>query len=113
MLQHEGHQNRKIPSFLSGATAWGSTTYLAMHGTISELARPGEESKHHRITAWLRLECTLKPTQFQPSCNGQGCHSVDQAPQGPIQPGLECLQGWGGDRTVLAAMSKGRKGNVA
>jgi len=27
-------------------------------------------------------------------CHGQGCHTVDQAAQGPIQPGFECLQGW-------------------
>ena len=28
-------------------------------------------------------------------CHGQGCHPAAQAAQGPIQPGLEHLQGWG------------------
>jgi len=27
--------------------------------------------------------------------HGQGCPPPAQAAQGPIQPGLECLQGWG------------------
>ena len=33
--------------------------------------------------------------QFQPSCCVQGYQPQDQAAQGHIQPGLECLQGWG------------------
>ena len=28
-------------------------------------------------------------------CQGLGCHPLDQAAQGPIQPGSERLQGWG------------------
>ena len=32
-------------------------------------------------------------TQFQLS-HGQCCHPLHQAAQGPIQPGLEHLQGW-------------------
>ena len=28
-------------------------------------------------------------------CYGQGCQPADQAAQSHIQPGLECLQGWG------------------
>ena len=28
-------------------------------------------------------------------CQGQGCPPPAQVAQGPIQPGLECLQGWG------------------
>lgn len=28
-------------------------------------------------------------------CHGQGYQPLDQAAQGPIQPGLECCQGWG------------------
>jgi len=27
-------------------------------------------------------------------CHGQGCHPLDQAAWGPIQPGLQHLQGW-------------------
>jgi len=33
--------------------------------------------------------------QFQPLCYVQGCQPAAQAAQGHIQPGLECLQGWG------------------
>ena len=33
--------------------------------------------------------------QFQPPCYVQGHQPPDQAAQSHIQPGLECLQGWG------------------
>ena len=33
--------------------------------------------------------------QFQPPANVQGHQPPDQAAQSRIQPGLECLQGWG------------------
>ena len=45
---------------------------------------------------WLGLEGT--PKIQRPSSNPlpwAGCHPLDQAAQGPIQPGLEHLQGWG------------------
>ena len=32
---------------------------------------------------------------FQPPYHVQGCQPPDQAAQSHIQPGLECLQGWG------------------
>ena len=44
---------------------------------------------------WLKTEETLNIIQPQHSCCGQGCHPPDQAAQGPIQLGLEYLQGWG------------------
>ena len=34
-------------------------------------------------------------TQFQPPCYVQGHQPLDQTAQSCIQPGLECLQGWG------------------
>jgi len=34
-------------------------------------------------------------TEFQPPCYVQGHQPPDQAAQSHIQPGLECLQGWG------------------
>ena len=34
-------------------------------------------------------------TPFQPPCYVQGRQPADQAAQSHIQPGLECLQGWG------------------
>jgi len=33
--------------------------------------------------------------EFQPPCYVQGCQPLDRAAQSHIQPGLECLQGWG------------------
>ena len=40
------------------------------------------------------LKVTSQPTHPNP-CRGQGCPPPAQAAQGPIQPGLERLQGWG------------------
>ena len=51
--------------------------------------------KNHRIVEWLMLEYTLKTIGFQTPYHGRGSHPPDQAAQDSIQPGLECLQGWG------------------
>jgi len=45
----------------------------------------------HRIIEWPGLKRTTMIIEFQPPCYVQGC----QAAQSHIQPGLECLQGWG------------------
>ena len=37
----------------------------------------------------------LKDHPVPAPCHGQGCPPPAQAAQGPIQPGFECLQGWG------------------
>jgi len=47
---------------------------------------------NHRITEWFGLEGISKPTQYPPWA---GLPSTSAAAQGPIQPGLEHLQGWG------------------
>jgi len=44
---------------------------------------------------WLELEWTLKTIKVPTPCHGQGYHPPAQAAQGPIQAGLEHLQGWG------------------
>jgi len=49
----------------------------------------------HRILEWPGLKSTTVVTEFQPPCYVQGCQPPDQAAQSHIQPGLECLQGWG------------------
>ena len=46
------------------------------------------------IVEWLRLEGTLKLTQSH-LMPWAGLPPSSSAAQGPIQPGLECLQGWG------------------
>jgi len=53
-------------------------------------------SQNHRMVG---LEGTSRITELQPSCYRQGHQPpyliATQAAQGPIQPGLEHLQGWG------------------
>ena len=49
----------------------------------------------HRIIEWPRLKRTIMITKFQPPCYVQGHQPLDQDAQSCIQPGLECLQGWG------------------
>jgi len=49
----------------------------------------------HRVTEWPGLKRTTMIIEFQPPCYVQGHQPPDQAAQSHIQPGLECLQGWG------------------
>ena len=64
------------------------------------LVNPAGENKKgvYRIIEWPRLEGTSRITKLQPACHMQGHqppHFIPgQAAQGPIQPGLEHLQGW-------------------
>jgi len=50
---------------------------------------------HHRIIEWPGLKRTTMIMEFQPPCYVQGRQPPDQAAQSHIQPGLDCLQGWG------------------
>jgi len=54
-----------------------------------------ENLKNHRIIEWPGLKRTTMIIEFQPACYVQGCQPLDEAAQSHIQPGLECLQGWG------------------
>ena len=38
---------------------------------------------------------TFKSNLVQPPCNEQGHLQLDQVVQNPVQPDLECFQGWG------------------
>ena len=49
----------------------------------------------HRITELFELEGALTGYLVQPPCNEQGHLQLAQVVQSPIQPDLECLQGWG------------------
>ena len=51
------------------------------------------ESYH--IVEWPGLKRTTMIMEFQPFCYVQGHQPLVQAAQSHIQPGLECLQGWG------------------
>jgi len=52
-----------------------------------------KESK--RIIESLELERTFKGHQVQLPCSEQGHPQLYQVAQSLVQPGLECLQGWG------------------
>ena len=47
------------------------------------------------ITLLFELEGTLKSHLVQLPCNEQGHLQLHQVAQSPIQPDIECLQGWG------------------
>ena len=51
--------------------------------------------QYHRIIEWPGLKRTTVIISFQPPCYVQDRQPADQAAQSHIQPGLECLQGWG------------------
>jgi len=50
------------------------------------------ESQNHRM-AWVGKDHNAHPVPIP--CYVQGHQPADQAAQSHIQPGLECLQGWG------------------
>jgi len=54
-----------------------------------------DSSEPCRSTEWPGLKRTSKIIQFQPPCYVRGHQPAAQAAQSHIQPGLECLQGWG------------------
>jgi len=49
----------------------------------------------HRIIECFGLEGNFRCHLAQSPCSEQGHLQLDQAAQSPIQPGLECFQGWG------------------
>jgi len=49
------------------------------------------------IMEWFGLEGTFRGPLAQPPCSEQGHLQPDQVAQSPVQPGLECSQGWGID----------------
>ena len=65
------------------------------------------ENHKNRITeslcglGWKRPQSPHRPN---PS-HGQGCPPPAQAAQSPIQPGLECLQGWGTTASLGSCVS--------
>jgi len=83
-----------------GTTHCPTPVYQHQLSTMLGAALTLELQKHyHRIIEWLGLEGTSRIMKIQHPCHRQGHqppHLIpDQAAQGPIQPGLECLQGWG------------------
>ena len=78
---------------------WSSTECVLDHGSASphlQGMHPQEFtlSQNHRVIERIGLEGTLKITQFQIPCHGQGYLPLDQVAQSPIQPDLEHFQGW-------------------
>ena len=73
---------------------------LSFHWTSKTGAKAGSLGLgvallNHRIIEWLGLKRTSKIMEFQCPCYVQGHQPLDQAAQSHIQPGFECLQGWG------------------
>ena len=62
----------------------------------SNIVSIGSVAAHmnHRIVECFGLERAFKDHIVQPPCSAQG-HLLDQVAQNPIQPELECFQGWG------------------
>jgi len=58
----------------------------------------------HRITESFELEGTLRGHLVQLPCNEQGHLQFHQVNQSPIQPDLECLQGWDINHPTLGNM---------
>ena len=54
-----------------------------------------EKKKSYRIIKCFGLEGTFRGHLAQLPCSKQGHLQLDQVAQSPIQPGLECFQGWG------------------
>ena len=50
---------------------------------------------NYRIIQFFGLEETFRGHLAQPPCSEQGHLQLDQVAQSPVQPGLECFQGWG------------------
>ena len=49
---------------------------------------------NHRLVQWFGLEGTFRGHLVQPHCHEQGHLQPDQVAQSPVQPDLECFQGW-------------------
>ena len=52
-------------------------------------------SQEHRTTERCGWEGTFRGHLAQPPCSEHGYLQLDQGAQSPVQPGLECFQGWG------------------
>jgi len=76
---------------------------LAKHGALNSkeyaamLSVLGKKNckYSHRSTESLELEGTFKGHLVQLPCSEQEHPQLDQVAQSLVQPGLECLQGWG------------------
>ena len=66
-------------------------------GVLKLVAAVISSAPKYRITECSGLGGTFRGRQAQPPCNEQRHLQPDQVAQSPVQPGLECFQGWGID----------------
>ena len=71
----------------------GVSVYLVQTGRCTEVG--GRFRRYHRITEWFGLEGIFRGHPVQPPGNEQAHLPLDYVAQSPIQPDLECFQGWG------------------
>ena len=99
----EGKYGHQLKATYSGAAA-GGLTLKKQHRNIryrlySKLSSSqcGLTSgpKWYRIIERFALEGTVRGHLAQTPCSEQGRLQLDEVAQSPVQPGLECLQGWG------------------
>ena len=83
--------------FIVMKTVIQTVVYLVVEMTIwiSFLIAVFFAAQPHRIIERPGLKRTTMIIEFQPPCHVQGRQPLNQAAHSHIQPGLECLQGWG------------------
>lgn len=72
---------------------WSWAACSEFHYLSRELGPNGFHRIINQITDWVGRDLKRSPSSNTP-CYGKGCQPLDQVVQGPIQPGLGCLQGW-------------------
>jgi len=87
---HTGENERKpVPLIHAGINSWLVYPCLGKIKNKNKLKK--KKLNFHRVAGGL--EGILMTPYFQSLFHEHGCHSLDQAAQGPIQPRLELFKG--------------------
>jgi len=86
---------RTTESFLPAPSHTSSDVLpVSPNAQLSPCTPPASKSTP-QITECSGLEGTFRGHLVIPTCGKQGHLQPDQVAQSPVQPGLECFQGWG------------------